>query len=184
MAGRKPKPTALKELTGNPGHRPLNKKEPKFSGKPEMPSIVAKTPEAKLEWERVTRDLAALDLLKATDQAMLAGYCMQWARYVQAEEEISREGQTTRVLKTNKAGELIFVDGQTVVEIKRHPAVLNAKDALALMKNIAASFGFDPSSRSRINLNPNEETEDPFERFLNGDNSTKEEEPDDSGTVH
>ncbi len=28
MAGRKPKPTALKELEGNPGKRKLNKKEP------------------------------------------------------------------------------------------------------------------------------------------------------------
>ena len=29
MAGRKPKPTAIKELEGNPGKRKLNKKEPK-----------------------------------------------------------------------------------------------------------------------------------------------------------
>ena len=28
MAGRKPKPTAMKELEGNPGKRKLNKKEP------------------------------------------------------------------------------------------------------------------------------------------------------------
>lgn len=28
MAGRKPKPTALKKLEGNPGKRKLNKKEP------------------------------------------------------------------------------------------------------------------------------------------------------------
>jgi len=29
MAGRKPKPTALKIIEGNPGKRPLNKNEPK-----------------------------------------------------------------------------------------------------------------------------------------------------------
>ena len=28
MAGRKPKPTAVKKLEGNPGKRKLNKKEP------------------------------------------------------------------------------------------------------------------------------------------------------------
>ena len=28
MSGRKPKPTAMKELEGNPGKRKLNKKEP------------------------------------------------------------------------------------------------------------------------------------------------------------
>jgi len=30
MAGRKPKPTALKKLEGNPGKRKLNTKEPPF----------------------------------------------------------------------------------------------------------------------------------------------------------
>lgn len=29
MAGRKPKPTAIKELEGNPGKRKLNNKKPK-----------------------------------------------------------------------------------------------------------------------------------------------------------
>ncbi len=29
MRGRKPKPTALKLVSGNPGHRPLNTREPK-----------------------------------------------------------------------------------------------------------------------------------------------------------
>ena len=33
IRGRKPKPTALKVLEGNPGHRPLNKKEPMPKGK-------------------------------------------------------------------------------------------------------------------------------------------------------
>ncbi|MDD6036563.1 MAG: response regulator [Lachnospiraceae bacterium] len=38
MAGRKPKPTAVKELEGNPGKRKLNKKEPKpEKGMPECP---------------------------------------------------------------------------------------------------------------------------------------------------
>lgn len=33
IRGRKPKPTALKVLEGNPGHRPLNKKEPLPKGR-------------------------------------------------------------------------------------------------------------------------------------------------------
>ena len=37
--GRKPKPTALKVLEGNPGKRPLNENEPKPERKaPECPS--------------------------------------------------------------------------------------------------------------------------------------------------
>lgn len=38
MAGRKPKPTAVKKLEGSPGKRKLNKKEPVPSkGMPECP---------------------------------------------------------------------------------------------------------------------------------------------------
>ena len=37
-AGRKPKPTAMKELEGNPGKRKLNKKEPMpGKGMPDCP---------------------------------------------------------------------------------------------------------------------------------------------------
>ena len=48
-AGRKPKPTAIKELEGNPGKRKLNKKEPKpEKGMPVCPEWLL--PEAKAEW--------------------------------------------------------------------------------------------------------------------------------------
>ena len=39
MAGRKPKPTALKKLEGNPGKRKLNNKEPvPDKGMPDCPA--------------------------------------------------------------------------------------------------------------------------------------------------
>jgi P27 family predicted phage terminase small subunit len=166
--GRRPKPAAIRELQGNVGKRPINKNEPQFSGKAEMPDLIARTPEAAKEWNRVMRELAALDLVKSTDQAMLSAYCMQWARYLQAEEEISRDGQTTRVLRTDKKGEIVKIDGVPVVEIRKHPAVTVSEGAVKLLKNFAEQFGFSPSARSRINLNPNEEKADPFETFLNG----------------
>ena len=40
MAGRKPKPTALKKLEGNPGKRKLNTKEPvPAKGMPELCAV-------------------------------------------------------------------------------------------------------------------------------------------------
>ena len=49
--GRKPTPTAIKELEGNPGKRPLNKNEPKPTKKaPPCPKWLE--PEAKKEWHR------------------------------------------------------------------------------------------------------------------------------------
>lgn len=50
MAGRKPKPTALKKLEGNPGKRKLNTKEPiPAKGMLNCPEWLL--PEAKKEWE-------------------------------------------------------------------------------------------------------------------------------------
>ena len=52
MAGRKPKPTALKKPEGNPGKRKLNTKEPMpGKGMPDYPKWLL--PEAKKEWEPV-----------------------------------------------------------------------------------------------------------------------------------
>lgn len=52
MAGRKPKPTAVKKLEGNPGKRKLNTKEPvPAKGMPTCPNWLL--PEAKSEWKRL-----------------------------------------------------------------------------------------------------------------------------------
>ena len=52
MAGRKPKPTAIKKLEGNPGKRKLNTKEPiPVKGMPTCPEWLL--PEAKKEWDRL-----------------------------------------------------------------------------------------------------------------------------------
>ena len=52
--GRKPTPTAIKELEGNPGHRPLNKHEPKPMKKaPACPKSLST--EAKKEWRRLCK---------------------------------------------------------------------------------------------------------------------------------
>ena len=56
MAGRKPKPTALKKLEGNPGKRELNTKEPvPEKGMPDCPKWLLS--EAKVEWNRLCKKL-------------------------------------------------------------------------------------------------------------------------------
>ena len=53
MAGRKLKPTAMKELEGNPGKRKLNKKEPMLgNGMPDCPKWLL--PNAKEERRAIT----------------------------------------------------------------------------------------------------------------------------------
>ena len=60
--GRKPKPTALKLLEGNPGKRPLNDKEPKPQKKaPSCPKWL--DPEAKKEWRRLASKMEMMGIL-------------------------------------------------------------------------------------------------------------------------
>ena len=60
MRGRKPKPTSVKILTGNPGKRRLNHEEPKPPvSVPECP--VELSPTAKAEWDRLGRELVRLE---------------------------------------------------------------------------------------------------------------------------
>ena len=68
MAGRKPKPTRLKLITGNPGKRRLNEREPKPK------AVVPRCPvelcdAAKKEWRRIGKQLAVLGLLTEIDRA-------------------------------------------------------------------------------------------------------------------
>ena len=79
--GRKPKPTHLKVVTGNPGKRQVNENEPQ----PDL-SIPVSPPhlsdEAKVEWGRVCDQLYRLKLLSDTDRASLAANAQAYGRWV------------------------------------------------------------------------------------------------------
>ena len=69
--GRKPKPTAMKELEGNPGKHPLNASEPKPKKKaPACPKWLE--PEAKKEWKRLAPSLEAMGVLTQADLTAFA----------------------------------------------------------------------------------------------------------------
>ena len=78
--GRKPKPTALKILEGNPGKRPQNPFEPvPVKGDIKCPDWLL--PEAKKEWKRLAPALEAMGVLTMADQTAFEGYCQAYARW-------------------------------------------------------------------------------------------------------
>ncbi len=134
--GRPPKPTAIKELEGNPGKRPLNKNEPKPTRKaPRCPSWLE--PDAKKEWRRLAKELEAMGLLTQVDMAAFAGYCQAYARWKEAEEFISKHGS---ILKTSSG------------YIQQIPQVSIAQQNLKQMRNFCSELGLSPSARSRLNI--------------------------------
>lgn len=151
MAGRRPKPTALRELEGNPGHRPLNKREPRPGGAPRCPTHLDAA--AKSEWRRISTELARIGLLTSVDRAGLAAYCTAYSRWVTAEESIQKFGL---VIKSPKTGFPI-----------PNPYVSIANTALDLMRKFLVEFGMTPASRSRIQVTATGDG-DTFEQFMRG----------------
>lgn len=142
MRGRKPKPTAVKELEGNPGKRALNKKEPKPENKiPPCPKHL--TDVARKEWRRVTKELFALGIITRLDQAALAICCTAWADYVKACEMLELEGE---VIISDKGGAY------------QNPWMAIKKRSMDQVMKFYAEFGMTPSGRSRVKVEtPSEE---------------------------
>ena len=152
--GRKPKPTALKVLEGNPGGRPLNPNEPKPAKKAlRCPAWLED--EAKKEWKRMGKTLEQMGLLTEMDMAAFAGYCQAYARWKEAEEFITQHGT---IVKTPSG------------YWQQVPQVSIAQTYLKMMQKSAEQFGLTPSSRSRIVADIHSGGEDDeLEALLGGD---------------
>lgn len=150
--GRKPKPTALKMLEGNPGGRLLNTKEPKPEKKaPRCPSWLED--EAKKEWKRMAKVLENMGLLTEMDMAAFAGYCQAYARWKEAEEFLTQHGSMVRT-----------PNGY----LQQVPQVSIAQTNMKIMLKFCEQFGLTPSARSRIVGGENSDEEDEMEKLLEG----------------
>lgn len=149
--GRKPRPTAIKELEGNPGRRPLNKNEPKPDKKaPRCPSWLEE--EAKKEWKRMGKILEQMGLLTEMDMAAFAGYCQAYARWKEAEEFVTQHGT---IIRTPNG------------YLQQVPQVSVAQTNLKIMLKFCEQFGLTPSARSRIAAGEEPQQEsDPMELIL------------------
>ena len=151
--GRKPKPTALKTLEGNPGKRQLNINEPKPLAKaPSCPKWL--DPEAKKEWRRLSKKMEQIGILTEIDMAAFAGYCQAYARWKAAEEFISKHGA---IVKTPSG------------YWQQVPQVSIAQQYMKAMQKFAEQFGLTPAARSRI-VADNTKTEyiDDMDKLLGG----------------
>lgn len=145
MRGRKPTPTHLKLIAGNPGKRPLNKREPQFSQEiPECPLHLDAV--AQEEWNRVAPELHRNHLLTAADRAALAAYCQAWSRWVEATQKVQQMGLVVLINQTKdrKTGEM--KGGQPAP----NPYLRIAERASAELRAYLVEFGMSPSSRSRV----------------------------------
>ncbi|MDK7735867.1 phage terminase small subunit P27 family [Providencia stuartii] len=154
MAGRRPKPTHLKVVTGNPGKRKLNSKEPK--PKREIPSPPEHlTDWGKMAWAKLTLLLDGMGVLTIADSLALERLCDIYADILQLRDTIAIEGRTYTT-KT-QLGDFL---------IKAHPAVAMLADADRRFKSYLVEFGLTPAARSKVKIDGGEEEEDPLNAFF------------------
>jgi len=149
MKGRKPKPSALRLLQGNPGRRPYNNREPKFSpGAPDCPPHLDAL--GRQEWFRVTAELDAQNLLTKVDRGAISIYCSNWSRYVKCE----------RILDKSSMREV--VKGR----VQNHGLLRVSNACQDRMMKVIVEYGFTASSRTRIHASARGDQDDVDDKFF------------------
>ncbi|MFQ6574142.1 phage terminase small subunit P27 family [Pseudomonas sp. UM16] len=133
--GRKPKPTAKKQLAGNPGKRALNKAEPEFSRITDVDPPAWLTARAAVVWRMVVPELLRENVLALTDLHNVEAFCTAYSNWRLAQDSVEAFG--------------IVVQSSQGSPIK-NPALTAANEAMRQMVTFGSMLGLDPASRTRI----------------------------------
>jgi P27 family predicted phage terminase small subunit len=147
--GRKPIPTQLKIVRGNPGKKALPKGEP-------LPDASMPSPPDFLEgyalevWQSLAPKLSQAGILTAVDGMTLAVYCQACQNWREARQVLKVEGN--RVSSPN---------GYEIA----HPCVSMEKQAFETMRQYATELGLSPAARPRLSKGE-AKPDDPLEVFI------------------
>jgi P27 family predicted phage terminase small subunit len=160
MKGRKPLPTKLKLLSGNPGKQKLPKGEPEpDSNIPAPPSVL--NDYALEEWNRVTPVLLALGLISALTVPAVIAYCDAYSDWRTATEELNR-------IRKEKSGLATLIQQTSNGNIIPNQLKLVAKSARADMIRYATEFGGTEIAKIRLAIDPGRGKKKAFEGLING----------------
>ena len=137
--GKRPTPTNLKILRGNPGKRALPKDEPMPEAVcPDPPEVLC--PAAKKHWRVIVKQLYDANVMTTLDQDALMLLCSAYARWVEAGKALQKEGVIIKQKSHN---------GETEY-LKANPWLMIQQKAFDQMKAMLTEFGMTPSSRTRV----------------------------------
>jgi P27 family predicted phage terminase small subunit len=129
-----PKPTALRLMQGNPGHRPFPRGEPKAAISAPQPPCGLLAAEKRV-WNRVAGRLVESKIMTVLDQDALRLYCQAAVRYERAIKAVRKHG----IVVSNRFG-------QPVLSACWQAAQQEAR----LMERLLAQFGMTPAGRTRV----------------------------------
>lgn len=158
-AGRKPKPHLQAVREGNPGKRRLKDPvvlPPSALAEPDWASLVIGRDRETLHtrgvardlWRRVAPTLSRSAGLVGEQQETLADYCLTWARIVQGERALSREGVTL----SGTTGGVVKNPWTTVLNQYR-----------AHLRSLIGELGLSPAAATRITRPESSDDDDPFD---------------------
>ena len=110
---------------------------------------------AKRVWLRLSDEMSRIGLLTSVDVDEFERYCEIRAAWEIARDDIAERGAV--ILKTNKDGK--------VTSSTLNPSTRVMRDLSSEIGKLADRFGLNPSSRTRIQVNPPEgdgDGDDPF----------------------
>lgn len=140
MAGRPPKPTALKLVTGNPGKRALNKQEPDPEYLDDATAPAWLPDAAKLVWDEIVPNLRKARLVSIVDVPLLGMGCIAIANYREA---------------TKLSDKRLLVKGANDNGFPTpNPALFVQSMSFKQAREVFRAFGMSPIDRTRIALQP------------------------------
>lgn len=149
VAGRKPKPTHLKLLAGNPGHRPLTPNEPEPEG--DLTDPPEWLSESQKDAWRYAIENAPAGMLKKLDQSVLVTWVVASDYHRDATERVNKRG--------------LVVLSRVQREPVQNPYLAVVNRQAQIMQKAAAELGFTPSSRTRISLPGGDGGGSKFDRY-------------------
>ena len=146
MAGRKPLPVAVKKIKGTLQKCRTNPNEPRPQGllgePPEYMSEIAKE-----AWTYAINN-APPGLFSSLDAAVLERWANCAGLYREALAKINRSGVAGMIIKTPSG------------ILRRSPLMVVIRDLAQEMRGYESEMGFTPASRSRVQVSPEQASQD------------------------
>jgi P27 family predicted phage terminase small subunit len=158
-SGRRPKPTALHVLRGNPSKKKLNQREPKPpQGAVNVPETLSRV--AKVAWGELAPVALAMGTLTTADVAAFATLCELEATRRAASAEKDRDGFTPFLMTT-----ITDSAGNEHPKVQAHPAITLERNTAGALRPYYEKFGLEPVGRARISVPQQEKAEGEWEAF-------------------
>jgi P27 family predicted phage terminase small subunit len=114
------------------------------------------------EWNDLLPSLKTAGTLENVDLPQLRMYCFNIQIVEECSQILADKGYAVTI--TNKGGHSYETES---------PAVATMNKALAVVNRIAAKFGFDPASRTKVAVPAKQKDEDPFESAIKNSSPLK-----------